>query len=85
MGPGPSSHRPSWARCSCWLPIAEHMMDLEWPEDTWNCGECWSAYPVPKLVEDSITADLDMGISSHQMAVLGFPALLDASHLLRVG
>jgi hypothetical protein len=24
-------------------PIAEHMMDLEWPQDARNCVECWSA------------------------------------------
>jgi hypothetical protein len=41
--------------------IAEHMMDLEWPQDARNCGEWWSAQPVPKLVEDSITADLGYG------------------------
>jgi hypothetical protein len=28
-------------------PITECMMDLEWPQDARNCGECWSAYPVP--------------------------------------
>jgi hypothetical protein len=30
------------------------MMDLEWPQDARNYGECSSAEPVPKLVEDSI-------------------------------
>jgi hypothetical protein len=38
-------------------PIAECMMGLEWPQDARNCGECWSAWPILKLVEDSITAD----------------------------
>jgi hypothetical protein len=23
--------------------IVERMVDLEWPQDAWNCGECWSA------------------------------------------
>jgi hypothetical protein len=38
-------------------PIVERMMDLEWPQDARNSGECWSASPIPKLVEDSIAAD----------------------------
>jgi hypothetical protein len=42
-------------------PIIESMMDLEWPQDAWNYGECWSAYPVLKLIEDSITADPGRG------------------------
>jgi hypothetical protein len=24
-------------------PITECMMDLDWPQDARNCGECWSA------------------------------------------
>jgi hypothetical protein len=38
-------------------PITERMMDLEWPQDARNCGECWSTEPIPKLVEDSIAAN----------------------------
>jgi hypothetical protein len=37
--------------------IVECMMDLECPQDAWNHGESWSAYPVPKLIEDTIAVD----------------------------
>jgi hypothetical protein len=38
-------------------PIAERMMDLEWPQDARNYGECWSAKPIPKLFDDIIAAN----------------------------
>jgi hypothetical protein len=38
-------------------PITERMMDLEWHQVARNCGECWSAKPILKLVEDSIAAN----------------------------
>jgi hypothetical protein len=36
-------------------------MDLEWPQDARNCGECWSTQPVSMLVEDNIAADSGHG------------------------
>jgi hypothetical protein len=41
--------------------IIERMMDLEWPQDARNCGECWSAQPILKLIEDSIVANPGYG------------------------
>jgi hypothetical protein len=38
-------------------PITERMMDLEWPQDERNCGECWSVYGVLKLFDDSIATN----------------------------
>jgi hypothetical protein len=43
------------------FPIAEHMMDLEWPKDARNCRECWSALLVSKLVDDRIVVDPGQG------------------------
>jgi hypothetical protein len=64
--------------------ITERKIDLEWPQDARNYRKCWSAEPVPKLVEDSTATNPGHG---HFLPVgwMCQDFLLRLMHLTRCG